>query len=112
MVDNNNDNQNGNDNQDEQDVQDGQDDQDGQDENDGQDDILDSIALSDDEKNTLPEEVKNEIKNSTKGIVNNDNTKFKNLTVSELKQECEKRNLAGFKSLKKTALIKLLEESR
>jgi hypothetical protein len=108
MVDNNSDNQNGND-----DNENGNDDnENGNDDNqDGQDDILDSIALSDDEKNTLPEEVKNEIKNSTKGIVNNDNTKFKNLTVSELKQECEKRNLAGFKSLKKTALIKLLEES-
>ena len=36
---------------------------------------------------------------------------LKSYTVSELKKECSKRNLSNFKSLKKTALIELLEKS-
>ena len=51
--------------------------------------------------------------NQTKQQINKKNKEshFKSFTVSELKQECEKRNLEGFKSLKKTALIDLLQNS-
>ena len=37
---------------------------------------------------------------------------FSKLSVNELKQECEKRNLTGFKSLRKGGLIELLEGSK
>jgi hypothetical protein len=67
-------------------------------ENDNSD--LDEVTLDD-------ENIDNKDNNDKKSI----SELLKSYTVSELKKECSKRNLTNFKSLKKTALIELLENS-
>ncbi len=91
---------------------------------------LDNIELSDNEINKTSEmsidndnnNSDNEVENNEDNSSNSDNNdketniknegiNFTNFTVSELKKECIKRNLEGYKSLKKGALINLLQNS-
>tara|TARA_Y100000389_G_scaffold136278_1_gene133830 strand:+ start:31 stop:996 length:966 start_codon:yes stop_codon:yes gene_type:complete len=70
---------------------------------------LDKVTLDDDlDKVTLDDDLDNEQYNNQK---KNISEILKGYTVSELKKECTKRNLSNFRSLKKTALIELLENS-
>ena len=71
---------------------------------------IDNISLSDKNEDNDDNDESENSKNVSE-FFSKKKIDFNKFTVNDLREECEKRNLSGYKSLKKTALIDLLERS-